>query len=275
MKASAFWFVPALVAASGLVAAEIRSGASLEEVHATLGQPRGQLHVGGRQVLYYERGGVELQNGAVTQVNLRSPEEHAIRADREARQREEREARRAQIMAAGIALRDRKLADPAFQAAPVAYQVAFWDDFARSYPEVSCGEPLAIARLRLNEQLEARRQRDEQANRLAKIEERVAAAERQQVFYPVRSFSPYYERHHHRSAGLGPITYTFFDSALPPYSTPSGNPAGNLTGPALPGQGGQGWPRWEPVDRGYREDRSDRSQGRTFGAGAGRFRERT
>ncbi len=283
MKAPLLSLALVLSTGSILTAAEVQRGASLEEVRATLGVPRGQLHVAGRQVLYYERGEVELQNGRLTRVALRSAEEHVLLVTREERLRGEREIRRAQLRAEGAALRERKLADPAFQAAPVAYQVAFWEDFARRYPEVSCVEPLTIARLRFNEQIEARRQREEQANRLTEMEERVAAAERQQVYYAVRSFSPRYERSHCQTTGLGPITYTFFDSPLPPYTTPSGNPAGNLTSPffnvpvthaTLSGQSEPGWPRWEPVDQGPREDRSDRSHGRGFGAGAGLFRER-
>ena len=268
MKAPTIWFALALATGCNLAAAEVRQGASIEEVRATLGIPRGQLYLGGRQVLYFERGEVEMQQGRLTRVALRSPEEQAILTAREKRQRGERETRRVQMRAEGTTQRDRKLADPTFQAAPVAYQVAFWEDFARRYPEVSCVEPLTIARMRLNEQIEDNRRRDEQASRLAELEERLAAAERRTFFYPVRAYTSGYGRHHYRSVGLGPITYTFFDSPLPPYTTPSGNPAGNLTGPiinlpasnpALHNSSDQGWPRWERVDR---VDHSGRSHGR-------------
>jgi len=178
------------------------------------------------------------------------------------RQRSEREARRAQIIAAGTALRDRKLLDATLLAAPVAYQVAFWEDFARRYPEVSCVEPLTIARLRLNEQLEEKRRHEVEASRLAEIEERLAAADRQREYYPVRTYSPYYGHRHYQSAGLGPFTYTFFDKPLPPYSTPSGNPAGNLTGPLInmPSTN-PALPEWNEPSRPHR-DREERGDHR-------------
>lgn len=281
MKAPAYWFALLLAAGISLTAAEVRHGVSLEEVRGTLGSPRGQVQVAGRQVLYYERGEVELQNGAVTRVALRSEEEHAILTARQERQRDEWEIRRAQMRVEGSALRDRKLTDPAFLAAPLAYQVAFWEDFVRRYPEVSCVEPLTIARLRRNAQFEDQRQRDEQADRLAAIEERFAAAARRPVIYPLFTSSPYYSHrhHHHQPFGLGPITYTFYDKPLPPYTTPSGNPAGNLTGgsifnvkpsnPALPRWDGPEESRW---DRG---NRSDRQPVRGFAAGSRGFRGRT
>jgi len=266
MKAPVLWFALALSTGSILPAAEVQPGASLEEVYATLGTPTGQLHRGGRHVLYYERGEIELQNGTLTRVALRSPEEHAIRVAREEQLRGEREARRALGLAEGTALRDRKLADASFQAAPVAYQVAFWEDFARRYPEVSCSEPLTIARLRLNEQIQDKLKWDKKENRLAEIEERYAAADRSPVYYPVRTYYTHsYRRHHGDSAGLGPITYTFFDTPLPPYTTPSGNPAGN---PASSEPDDQNWPRWEQGDH------PGRQHGRSFAAGSHGFRER-
>ena len=93
MKAPALWFTLVLAGGTGLAAAEVRPGASLEEVRGTLGLPRGQVQVAGRQVLYYERGEVELQNGAVTRVALRSEEEHASLTARQERQLNERAER--------------------------------------------------------------------------------------------------------------------------------------------------------------------------------------
>lgn len=279
MKAPALWFALVLATGSSLTAAVVERGASREEVRAALGAPRGELKLGGRHVLYYERGEIELQQDTVTRVALRSEEEQALFSIRQERVRDERTTRRAQLMAEGTAVRNRKLADPAFLAAPVAYQVAFWEDFVRRYPEVSCVEPLTIARLRLSEQFEDKRRREEQADRLAAIEERFAAAERQPVIYPLFTSSRYSHRyHHHQPFGLGPITYTFFDKPLPPYSTPSGNPAGNLTSPtfnlpasipALRGRANEDHPRWD------KRDRSGRQPGRGFANGSHRFRGRT
>lgn len=281
MKAPALWFALVLVTGTGLIAAEVQRGASLEEVRGTLGWPRGQVQVAGRQVLYYERGEVELRNGAVTRVALRSEEEHAMLTARQERQRDEWETRRAHLMTEGSALRDRKLADPAFLAAPLAYQVAFWEDFVRRYPEVSCVEPLTIARLRLNAQFEDQREREEQADRLAAIEERFAVADRRPVIYPLFTSSPYYSHrhHHHQPFGLGPITYTIYDTPLPPYTTPSGNPAGNLTGGSIFGMkpSNPALPRWsEPEEsRWDRGNRPERHPGRGYSTGSRGFRGRS
>jgi len=234
MKSTALCLAFAASAAPFLVAGEIAPGASLGEVRAALGSPKGQMHVNGRQVLYYERGAVELQAGLVTQVALRSPEEHAILTAREERMRAEREVQRSRLLAEGAALRDRKLADAAFLATPLAYQVSYWENFSRSYPGVSCLEPLTIARIRFNEQLQQERRRDEEAGRLAEVEERrLAAAERQPVIYPMRTYSGYHGRRHHQEFGLNQITYNFNDTSITPYSVPSGNPAGSLTGSVI------------------------------------------
>jgi hypothetical protein len=202
---------------------------------------------------------------------------------RDERMRTEREAQRSRLIAEGTALRDRKLADAAFLAAPLAYQVSYWENFTRSYPGVPCVEPLTVARMRLNEKVEEKRQQEEQANRLAEIEERrLAAAELEQVFYPIRAY-PYYGRrhHHHHDLGFSQITYHFNDTSVSPYTTPSGspyttpsgNPAGNLggpiinlpsTNPALPGTNSQDWSRrdgWKHDDCGDRRG-PDRGRGR-------------
>jgi hypothetical protein len=222
MKKTALCLALAISAAPFAVAGEVTPGASLAEVRATMGTPKGQMHMNGRQVLYYERGAVELQAGRVIQVALRSPEEHAIVVAREERMRTEREAQRARLMAEGIEVRDRKLADASFLATPLAYQVSYWENFARSYPGVSCAEPLTIARVRFNEQLEDKRRREAEAGRLAEItERRLAAAEREPVFYPIRTYSSYYGRRQYRELGFSPITYTFYDAPLPVYTTPT------------------------------------------------------
>jgi len=231
MKATALTLVFVASVAPFALAGEVAPGASLAEVRATLGIPRGELQLKGRQVLYYERGSVELQDGQVTAVALRSVEEHAARTAREVQLRAERESVRSRLAAAGMTLRDAKLADPAFKEAPLAYQVSFWESFAQSYPEVSCREPLTIARLRLQAQWEEQQRRDEESDRLMAMAARLAAAERESTFYPIRFYPSYRGRHHYyREASLGPITYNFHSTSLAPYSTPAGNPAGSLRG---------------------------------------------
>lgn len=210
------------LSAAPFAVAAVDTGATLDEVRAALGAPNGQMRLGERQLLYYQRGSVELTNGRVTRVAMLSAEEHQAQAAREERLQAERATRRAQLMEEGTALRDRKLADEAFRSAPVAYQVSFWEDFARRYPEVSCAEPLTIARLKLNEQLEEKNRKAEELNRLAEIEQRLAAAEREPVYHRVRSYpSRYGHRDRHQEFALWPVSYTYYDAPLPACTTPT------------------------------------------------------
>jgi hypothetical protein len=222
---------PRLIAACVLSAspfvglAEVRTGDSLADVHQALGAPRGQARIDGRQVLYYERGEVELQADTVTRVALRSPEEQLAHEARAERNRGEREARLNQLVAEGVALRDRKLADENFKNAPLVYQVSYWENFSRSYPGVSVIEPLTIARMRLNEQLEAKRANDEQVARLADLEARLAETESN--YYPFSSSFGYgYGRRYHPyiPMNLMPVRYDFRNTSSAPYETPRGAP---------------------------------------------------
>lgn len=261
----------ALVLAT-LVSAEVRTGESLDQVRAILGTPNGEVQLGDRVLLYYDRGTVELQEGRVTKVALRSEEEHAVLLARETRLRAEQEEQRARLLAEGAALKDRKLADGSFQSAPVSQQIAFWEDFARRYPGVSVADPLSVARLRLNEQIAEQRRRDDELRRLDEIERRLAAAESEPVYYRVRTFPTYYgHRRHYREFGLGPITYTFYDAPLPAYVTPTtpvitpliGDPAQPFRREYSPSRGEQGRQnerdeRWRGFERKY-EHRRDRT----------------
>jgi hypothetical protein len=273
MKAAALTLVFVVTAVPFAVAGEVSPGDSWAEVKATLGTPKGQVQRDGRQILYYERGSVEMVSGQVATVSLRSPEEQAALMAREEVQRAEREAIRDRLNAEGIALRDRKLADTNFLSAPLAYQVSFWETFARSYPGVPCGEPLIIARMRYNEQLAEKSRREAEAERRAEQEERLAAAERDNTVYPIRRFVSYRGHFHHsRDTGLGPITYHFNDTGLTPYSTPVGNPAGSLTGPVVDGLY-QNALRDDPYDR-VDSMRQDANEGERMGRSGDRGRSR-
>lgn len=224
-----------------------------------MGSPNGQMYLGDRHLLFYERGAVELVNGRVVRVDLRSPEQQASLEAREERLREEREALRAQLVVEGTALRDRKLGDAAFQAAPAAYQVAFWEDFARRYPGVPCVEPLAIARLKLNEQLDEKRRRDDERQRLVQIEERLAAAEQEPAYYRVRHYHHYGRHDRHQEFALWPVSYRYYDGPLPVYTTPT-TPLVNPfpRDPAQPERRDYNHPRedrWNRHDRGNRDGR--------------------
>src|SRR6187402_610024 len=177
------------------MAAEVQTGDSRADVRNALGVPRGQAKVDGRQVLYFERGEVELVGDTVTRVALRSPEEQLALDASAARNREERVTRQNQLLVEGTALRDRKMADAHFKDSPLVFQVSYWENFTRSYPGVSVVEPLTIARLRLNEQLDAQRVNNEQAARITDLEERLAQAESDSYYPAYSSYGYGYYRH--------------------------------------------------------------------------------
>lgn len=223
-----------LVAPLWLAAEEVRPGASLAEVRAALGAPRGQLHLGGRHLLYYDRGEVELQGGSVTRVALLSADEQAAREVKRAadavRIREEQEMRRARLSAEGEALKTRKLADPAFLAAPPDRQLAFWENFSRQYAEVPVAELMSAARLQLTGQ-RAALERAEQAERIAELEARVAAAEARADLMRRRLYISYYDRgrgRRHTSNNLWPIEYQFNDGIPQPWVSPTTPPPARL-----------------------------------------------
>jgi hypothetical protein len=224
MKPSRVVAACVLSASPFAMAAEVHTGDSLADVRNALGVPRGQAKVDGRQVLYYERGEVELVRDVVTRVALRSPEEQLALDASEARNREERAMRQNQLLAEGTALRDRKMADAHFNDAPLVYQVSYWENFTRSYPGVSVVEPLTIARLRLNEQLDAQRVNNEQAARIADLEDRLAQTESDSYYPAYSSYGYGYYRHPYNPVNLMPIRYDFQNTSAAPYETPHGSP---------------------------------------------------
>lgn len=247
-----------------MMAAEVGPGATYAEAVAELGSPRGRLQLGDRNLVYFERGEIEMREGRVTRVDLRTPEENALLLAREEQQRSVRVDRQRELVAAGKAERDAKLADDNFRNAPVAYQVSYWQDFVRRYPGVSVAEPLTIARMKYNEQLEQKQQADRETQRREEREERELAAQRDRSeVYPLYTGSPYYRRYrpdYASSPGFVP-TYTFYSSPLPPYSVPSGNPAGSFNGPVIsfPATNPALPNRYDRNDRPRRERRGDRS----------------
>ncbi len=160
-------------------AGEVKLGDSLESVRSTLGTPRGQSHLSGRDVLYFDRGEIELSAGLVTRVALRSEKDQAVFENKQVanadRVRQEQETKHAQAITEGTAVKARMLADPAFQATPLSYQVAFWKNFSRKYSTVSCAEELSIAQARLNEQIEVAQKQAAQAQRIAELEAQARA----------------------------------------------------------------------------------------------------
>src|SRR6056297_3008825 len=75
------------------MAEEVLVGDSKEDVLSALGEPRGRIASGEYELLDYERGRIELQDGKVVSVDLMSPRQLA-RSKAEAARRREEERRR-------------------------------------------------------------------------------------------------------------------------------------------------------------------------------------
>lgn len=176
-----------LVLPAIIFAGEVKHGDTREEVRAALGTPRGQSQLGARELLYFDRGEVELRAGVVTRVALRTERDQAALDARRAASAELVRLRQESLHLEGTALKARLLDDASFQATPLSYQVAYWENFSRRYSTVSCLEELSIARVRLNEQVGATQQ-VEQAQRNPEIEAQAKAAvraDRDRTFYPI------------------------------------------------------------------------------------------
>jgi hypothetical protein len=164
-------FVPVL-----LHAADIHIGDSLEAVKSALGAPNGQMGVGHKLTLFYAGGQVRFVDGKVVSSNLMSPETQAQHAAEDEIQRDARAAQlRAQHLADGQALKAQKLADPDFNAAPPADQLAFWQDFHLHYPEVPCDTECKHAQ----DQLAAQQQQAAQDRQMALQEQQLAVQQQQ------------------------------------------------------------------------------------------------
>lgn len=152
-------------------AVEVHLGDSLAEVRSTLGAPHGQAQVGGKLVLFYDTGQVQLVDDRVMRSDFLSPDELAAQRAEDARLARSQ----ARHMAEGEALKAKRLADPAFTSAPLSYQLEFWQDFRRQYPEVSCDDEYTLALARRQEQLDS----EEHEQKITDLESRVADAEDQ------------------------------------------------------------------------------------------------
>ncbi len=161
--------------------AEVRVGDSRDLVREHLGEPRGRLEYDDTEILFYERGRVELVRGVVAEVRLISAEaferDRAAREEEAARQRAAREKRMAERYVEGVRVREGKLADTAFMNAPASQRVAYWQEFKRRYPNVEVGEAYLMALAEQEEVLAARAEAVRREQRIADLEVRVAQAE--------------------------------------------------------------------------------------------------
>lgn len=157
--------------------AAILAGTTRDQAIAELGAPTGTIVMGTREVLYYDRGTVELRDGKVVRANLVTPEEARQRREAEARAYQQwlrAEAERiARRKAEGEQELKRMLNDPAFLIEDAESQLEIWQDFMRKYPEVPVGSYVLDAQRQADEA----RERRETAERLSNLEQRTAEAE--------------------------------------------------------------------------------------------------
>lgn len=158
-----------------LIAGEVSLGDNRETVQNSLGAPRGRAQVGDRELLRFDRGEVELMSGVVTRVALRSEQDQTAF---EARQ----EANASRLTVEGEALKASKLTDSNFLSASPRYQLEFWLDFARRYPNVPAMDQVALARNKLYEQTRIERA---QANDTQRIEEVTNPEPVDKTYYPI------------------------------------------------------------------------------------------
>ena len=225
----------------GLSRAAIVDGATRDQTIAELGAPTGTIVMGTREVLYYDRGTVELRDGKVVRANLVSPEEARRRREAEARAYQEwlrvEAERSARRKVEGEQELKRMLNDASFLLEDPERQVELWQDFIRKYPEVPVGAYLSEAQRQAAEV----RERRETAARLANLEQRTADAEAraraaEDEAARLRSQTTSY------SYNIGwPMPYYYY--APPPYYVPSyprrdvhaGSTGTDATGGLLPG----------------------------------------
>jgi len=149
MKTALFAFL--ILLPPGLLADEVKIGDSTEGVLSTMGTPRGRLRIADRERFCFDRGEIEVRNGTVTRVALRTLEAQAAYEAKSAADARRVQEEQARLAAAGEALKASKRTDAVFLATSPSYQVAFWDNFSRQYPGVPCNDELSVARARLAE----------------------------------------------------------------------------------------------------------------------------
>ncbi len=132
-------FLCLVVAASGASdSPDVAIGDTYQQMVDKLGKPRGVVSGGRRMTCSYERGTVDLVTGRVEKVFFVTTQEAKERTraqeKAEADQRQRAEVDRARLTQAGLAERDRKVADKEFAKRPPGERLDYWKSFAGKYP---------------------------------------------------------------------------------------------------------------------------------------------
>lgn len=196
-------------------------GSTRGEVLAALGEPNGSIDGGSYQLLYYERGKVELVSNVVVKIDLLSEDEtvkrRLLREKQEAEARVAAEKARIQRIAEGTQVRQTKLADASFRAMAAPERLAFWQRFKQLYPEVPLGDEYTLALTETEREYARQREETERLNSLARLEQRVASAERRaaEAEEEARNRSTYY---------YPPLIYGCYRPVITPYVSPLHRP---------------------------------------------------
>lgn len=144
--------------AAGLQAADPVPGDTREKVIDLLGNARGTINVKDNEVLFFDRGTVELSAGKVTEVKLLT--DHQIAQNRIVSERNAKLAavERERLLKEGQDEKQKALADESLTKKPASEQVAFWQALAKKYPGLDVGPELQKAQTIVQE--EARKKQE-------------------------------------------------------------------------------------------------------------------
>ncbi len=183
-----------------LAAGAVELGASREVVLRELGPPDGAAIADAREILFYPRGKIAIEDGRVVSSEIISPEAFARQQTREAAEAADRARRvaerNARLEAEGRAIVAARETDPAFLTLPASEQLRLWREFSARYPMIPAHEKIAALADRAAREGELRLIASAQQSRIDALEARVDAAEQ-------RAARARQEARRSRSGGIG------------------------------------------------------------------------
>lgn len=123
---------------TGAAGDSVQIGDGYDKVKKAYGKPIGQVYRGKLEVLIYPRGQVELRDGKVSKIKMQDKTAYTAQLIRKAeRLRMERDGNDTVNDETGRAKLAEVLADPEFDAKPLAEQINYWRKFKRDFPGVN------------------------------------------------------------------------------------------------------------------------------------------
>ena len=210
MKTVTMFIYVAFILSFSALADHVQIGDNLAMVKSILGEPTGYVQVGTSEVLYYNRGRIELKDDQVIEAELISEEEVRKRTEQRLIQEEEQRVAQERIrlerFEEGTKILNQKLSDPYFLNSSLSNRISFWRSFANQYPMVTLPESYLVTLREFEEEQKNRLRNAEQEQKIAALEARVKKAEqralhaerntrRTYVSYPTYSKRRYAPRH--------------------------------------------------------------------------------